>query len=145
MSINYLAIDPGADTGWARFKDDTPQTMGIVEFSLGTDEDLLWGFLSKNMDIDVLVIENWRNRPVGMTKGHAGTWSENTESQIIGACRFACWEYKIEFVTQDSSIKPVGYGYAGMKYVKNKKGMHKEDAIAHGYYWWMEVGRHRES
>lgn len=95
--------------------------------------------------VDVMIVENYRVRPVPMTRGHANTWSECREAQQIGACHYHCTLHAMEFIKQDPSIKPVGYGFAGLKYVAGKRGTHMQDAVAHGTYWWMEKGRHRVS
>ncbi len=78
-----------------------------------------------------------------MTQGHANTWSENLESQILGFCRYFCMDKGIEMILQGADTKPVGYGMAGLKYVKGKGGMHMNDAIAHGSYWWHTKGMKR--
>lgn len=101
-------------------------------------------WLVAHSELDVLIVENYRILPEDWQgKEKANVWSENHESQIIGMARFSCFESDIELVIQETSIKPAGYGYAGMRYVKGKKGMHMQDALAHGAFWWMEKGRKR--
>ncbi len=136
----YAGVDPGKHTGWAIYDDGTPVEMGEIIVGVDAWEDL-YSWLVSHPSLQVIVCEGYRNRPVGMTQGHANTWSENLESQIIGYLRCYSRIARAELILQDPSIKPVGYGYAGLKYVKGKKGQHMNDALAHGMYWWMNVGR----
>lgn len=138
----YAGIDPGKHTGWAIYEDNTPLTMG--EIIVGVDRwDDLYDWIISHPSVKVIVCEGYRNRPVAMTQGHANTWSENLESQIIGFLRCYCRISRIELILQDPSIKPVGYGMAGLKYVKGKGGQHMQDALAHGAYWWRNHGSKR--
>ena len=135
-------LDPGAATGYAILENDVPVEIGEIPW--GTSGEAVWRWLTVYApDLEVLGCENYRIRPAPMTKGHANTWSESHESQIIGGARLAAFVYVKEFVTQEPSIKPVGYGFAGLKYVAGKPGMHMQDAIAHGSYWWFQHGRKR--
>lgn len=140
--MKYSALDPGRTTGFADFDSGEPIAMGEITVAI-KDWNALHDWLVRRHHLDVLVVENYRNRPVPMTQGHANTWSENLESQILGYCRCFCMQWGIEIVVQDSSIKPVGYGYAGLKYVPGKSGTHKQDAIAHASYFWMLDGSKR--
>jgi hypothetical protein len=118
------------------------------EIPWGTDAGPVIGWLEVHAhELDVLIVENYRNLPDEWKgKEHANTWSENHESQIIGMCRLFCVMYGIELVIQEPSIKPSGYGFAGLPpYKKGKKKMHRQDALAHGAYWWMMVGRKRDA
>lgn len=140
--MRYGALDPGASTGYAIYVDDKPVEMGTIPW--GHNAQGVYNWLDFNYDLDVLIVENYRILPEEFEgKRRANTWSESHESQIIGMARYACFHYDIELVIQEPSIKPAGYGYCGMKYVKGKKGMHKEDALAHGMFWYMEKGRKR--
>lgn len=140
--MQFGALDPGASTGYAIYLDDKPQEIGVLPW--GTDGEAVMVWLLQHRDLDVLIVENYRILPEEWEgKRRANTWSENHESQIIGMVRLICREYGVTLVIQEPSIKPSGYGYCGMKYVKGKKGMHKEDALAHGMYWYMEKGRKR--
>ncbi len=126
-------MDPGGTTGYAEFLDGKPVTMG----ELDKKELPTWLWTKcEDLELKTVIIENYRVRPTGMSKGHANTWSECWEAQVIGMCKMLCLIYSKECVIQDPSIKPVGYGYAGLKYVAGKKGTHMLDAVAHGSYWW---------
>lgn len=139
--MRYAAIDPGGHTGWAIYHNDKPVQMGEILVSEDNFKVFFKWLEQENLHLDVLIVESYRNRPVEMTQGNANTWSSNLESQIVGACRAWCWINKKELVLQQPSIKPVGYGMAGLKYVPNKKGQHMQDALAHGFYWYMTQGR----
>lgn len=117
--------------------------MGEIPWGVGGEA--VWIWLDENNTLDVLIVENYRIRPEPMTKGRANVWSESHESQIIGGARMAASLFGFEIVIQEPDRKPAGYGYAGLQYVAGKKGTHMQDAVAHGAYWWMEVGRKRES
>lgn len=137
--MKYSALDPGMRTGFADFEDFVPLTMGEIICTANSLDGLL-AWLQVRKNLDYLIVEGYRNRPVGMTRGHANTWSTNLESQIIGLCKGFCLVNEINFIEQDASIKPVGYGMAGLKYVKGKKGQHKQDALAHASYWYRTKG-----
>lgn len=142
--MRYSAIDPGKHIGYADYEGETPIAMGEVLCS-PKDMDGLDAWLQARRNIDVLIVEGYRNRPVAMTKGHANTWSVNLESQIVGYCKAWCKATGIEFVEQDSSIKPVGYANAGLKYTPGRKGTHMQDALAHGAYFWRNTGCKRDA
>lgn len=96
------------------------------------------------MPVDLIGYETYRIRPRGMKQGYTPVGDDLWTSQVIGAIKFRAWNLAKTPVEQDPSIKPAGYGYAGLlPYNPKKKGMHLQDAIAHGAFWWMEVGSKR--
>lgn len=116
------------------------------EIPWGEDGIPVCVWLAAHDDLDVLIVENYRNLPDEKHgKRFINTYSENHESQIIGMCRMFCSLAFVELVIQETSIKPAGYGFAGLKYVKGAKKKHMQDAVAHGAYWWMMTGRKRVS
>lgn len=137
--MRYSALDPGKKTGYADYEDETPVAMGEILCS-PKDLETFYSWLQARQNIDVLIVEGYRNRPTPMTKGHANTWSVNLESQIVGYCKGWCRANGVEYVEQMPDIKPVGYGMAGLKYVPGKRGTHMQDALAHGAYWWRNKG-----
>lgn len=90
----------------------------------------------RDPSLSAIICEDWRTRPKEESR-HAGTWSEQIEARIIGIVMHEAWLRDIEFVLQQPSIKPIGYGNAGLKYIPGKKGTHMQDAVAHGSYWWI--------
>lgn len=137
----HIWFDPGDTTGWALFEDGLPIEMGELHYPselFGT----LVGLISR---AELCGFENYRIQPKNSSaRGYTPFWSEALPIRVIGAIEFASFQSdpNRRMVSQNSDIKPSGYGYAGMKYVKGKKGMHKEDAIAHGTFWWFMKGRH---
>lgn len=129
--MRILGIDPGGTTGWAILEDDQPVEIGTVkspDFYKQMPE-----ILAKNIDVcvteDFIIRPEWGNR-----------WKKTDTPKMIGAIRLICEEMNLRFVLQQPSIKPVGYGWAGMVYVKGKKGTHIQDAIAHARYFYGKEG-----
>lgn len=144
VSIRHGWLDPGADTGYALYAGDRLLEMG--ELPWGVDGLAVWTWIEEHKELDVMGAENYRILPEKwQDKRYANVWSENHESQIIGGVRMAGHAYGFEVVVQEPAIKPAGYAFAGLTYVKGKKKMHMQDAVAHGAYWWMMTGRKRDS
>lgn len=134
----HLWFDPGDMTGWAEFENDKVLRMG--ELAYGPQ---LFDWLINYSLPAYLGIENYRLNPRGARYGHTPTGSTVTAVRAIGAIELAGRIHGVRnIVFQEKDIKPVGYGMAGLTYVKGKKGTHMQDAIAHGTYWWMQKGRH---
>lgn len=131
--MRILGVDPGDTTGWAILEKGEPVEIGTLK----KDEfyEMIPQILAK--DIDVCVIEDYIVRPEWGNK-----WKKTDTPQKIGAIRLICTEMKLRCVVQQPSIKPVGYGWAGMTYVKGKKGTHVMDAIAHARYFY---GKHSKN
>lgn len=141
-AMRHIWFDPGNTTGWAEFVDDQPVRMGTLEYpsellsflNILTDQRGYW---------DLIGYENYRLRPEGHDQGWTPTWSEVIPIRVIGMIEFAGYLSggpKQILRSQDPSVKPAGYGYAGLgKYNPDKSGMHMQDAIAHGAFYWMEV------
>lgn len=131
--MRILALDPGKTTGWAYLNDLNPLKIGTVK-----EEEyfnwLTWFVL--NEPVHVLVVEDFTFRP-GFKEGK---WKTTEVAKMIGQAQAVAASNQIECVLQGASIKPVGYGMANMKYVKGKRGMHKEDAIAHAVYYYRTKG-----
>jgi hypothetical protein len=64
--------------------------------------------------------------------------------QVIGSLTTLCKALERKApVKQQPSIKPVGYAFAGMKYLAGKQGTHWQDALAHAvYYAVKQLGAH---
>ena len=134
--MKILGIDPGKTSGWALLEDALPLKMGEwkeTEFATELHS------LCKAESPDVLVIEDFVFRP-GFKEGK---WKTTEVSKLIGEARTIAKIEQIEYVEQAPAIKPVGYGMAGLKYVKGKRGTHMQDAIAHATYYWRTVGLKR--
>lgn len=120
--------DPGKTTGFASFLDGR-----INEIKEIPDTEIIQWINERSPD--AIVMENYRVRPKKLTKGWDHKWTSPVALKIIGALEMKAAQLDIPILTQEPAIKPVGYGWAGMKYVAGKKGTHVQDAIAHGVYW----------
>ena len=130
--IRMLCLDPGKTTGYARFFDSQLVSVGEVK----KDEVIDWLF---EQDCDLVVAEDYKVFPDHIKKGFKNTWVTPFSVEVLGMLKIFEKQKGIKVVTQPSSIKPMGYGFANMEYVKNKKGMHIFDAIAHGAYYLVKV------
>ncbi|MGH9982405.1 MAG: hypothetical protein ACRD8W_00425 [Nitrososphaeraceae archaeon] len=142
MTFHHIWFDPGLTTGWAYFEDDRPTRMGELIYP-----SELFQFLSSkyfpwsNSNLDLVGYENYRIRPEGHERGWTPKWDEVIPIRVIGAIEMAVWNYNsnLEMRTQEPDVKHAGYGYANLgKYDPNKPGMHMQDAIAHGSFYYME-------
>lgn len=135
--MRTLSLDPGKTTGFAYLENRSPIKIGEVKNSYQVLGDWLIGFLNAN-EVDILIIEDFVFRP-GFKENQ---WKTTEVPKLIGQCQQIARERRLQIVIQQPSIKPVGYGQAGLKYVKGKRGMHREDAVAHGTFYWFKTGRH---
>lgn len=134
--MRIIGVDPGKTTGWVEFEDDKLLLVGEQDL----DDFII------NLDIslaDVFIVENYRVRPASMNKGWAHEWSSPEALQVIGAIKLRVYQQQAKLVLQEPSIKPVGYGFAGMPYDPKKKGksIHHKDALAHVAYYLVKSGK----
>ena len=127
-----LGIDPGGTTGLASISVEG-RKIKLIGTRSSRDPTCL-DFLDLIEEADVIVCENFLNRP-GMTRSGSFDWSSNLTSQVIGSLKTLAALQKKEFVLQEPAIKPVGYGFANLKYQAGKKGTHQKDALAHAVYY----------
>lgn len=126
--MKLIAFDPGGTTGWCVMENTKRMPLQIGELK---NKDFYSGIKKLiTPELDLVVVEDFIIRPEYGTK-----WRKPDTPNKIGAIRLVCTELGIPEVLQQPSIKPVGYGWAGLVYVKGKKGTHIEDAIAHGTYY----------
>lgn len=121
-----IAIDPGNTTGFAFFQQgrESPVSFGEVK----ADDFNKW--LRSISDPKLWVVEDYIIRP-----GTANQWNKGDTLKLIGRIELYTDILGANLVMQQPSIKPLGYGHAGMEYVKGKSGMHIYDAIAHGAFY----------
>lgn len=125
LELDIVAVDPGDTSGWIRFQNG--------RLRLG----LWFGEKEPGREINseppqILVVENYLIRPPKMTRGkftHA--WNKASAIRIIGSLQTVADLRDLKFELQEPSIKPVGYGWAGLTYVKGKQGTHIQDAASH--------------
>lgn len=130
--VSLLGLDPGKNTGWAFVEFNSQGEKSRLEFGITLDQSLL-EIEQHFQEADAIVIETFEVRP---KHARAGTfdWDPMVTPQVIGAAKLLSRQLGKPIFEQNPSIKPVGYGFAGLKYVPGKKGMHAQDAIAHAFY-----------
>jgi hypothetical protein len=139
--VKILAIDPGKTTGWAEINvEDQVISLGIFG---NTKDTTLVELIPNIKEADVVVCEAWLTRPKNLQRG-AFDWDPMITPQVIGSLTTLCKALERKApVKQQPSIKPVGYAFAGMKYLAGKQGTHWQDALAHAvYYAVKQLGAH---
>lgn len=127
-----LGIDPGKTTGWGILRLEA-KTLSPVDY--GESRDVTCLELSPQIDMaDLIVVEDFLVRPEYARRG-AFDYDGMVAPQVIGSLGTILAQKSKKMHKQPASIKPVGYGFLGKKYVKGKKGMHKWDALAHAAYY----------
>lgn len=134
--MKILAFDPGGTSGWAFLIDGVTKKIGEIK-KVNWQDGLIELF--NELEPDVAVCEDFINRPK-WNKKHVNqqTWRKNEVPKQVGNVELICKMKGVRYVCQQPAIKPVGYGYAGLEYVKGKKGVHMQDAIAHGVYFYVK-------
>lgn len=127
--IELIAVDPGLNTGWAKFCSGVPKKFGTLR---GLEEIFDW---IHDQRPNIWVVEDYIIRAGKAAGGYAHQWNRGEALQVIGAIKMQAQAYGADLVLQQPSIKPAAYGWLDMKYVKGKKDMHHMDAIAHGHYY----------
>lgn len=130
--MKILGLDPGKTTGYALIivtnKIITPGDFGAEKD--GKVEVI--GELIKQADI--VVCEDFKLRP---DKARRGVFDYSTmiAPQVIGKIELLCDMTKTTLAKQQPAVKPVAFGFAGLKYTPGKKGTHWQDAFAHAVYY----------
>lgn len=129
----YYGFDPGKTTGVVGV---TVRDKKVIPTMLPTElnEDDLHAFLSPIRNPAMFIVEGFWLEPYKDPKNRLA-WDPMLASQMIGMIKFAAKTNRIEIVTQKNSDKPVGYGYANLKYVPGKRATHWQDAMAHVYFY----------
>lgn len=131
--MRFIALDPGASTGYAEFEDAYPVEAGVLKFG---DEFNDW---LDNQHPELWVVEDYIVRPQNVA-GYGHQWSKGEALQIIGAVKFHARSRMIPLILQQPSIKPMAAKMSGLEYKKGKKGVHMNDALLHGSYFWRTKG-----
>lgn len=132
--MRILGIDPGKTTGWAVIE-LADRTISPIDFGNTKDMQLI-EIRPHIEEADVIVYEGWRT-----FKKHAESGRLNFQTvpaeQVIGSLKTLLRLRSEQPILQEnlSGLKPVGWAWAGMKYVPGKKGMHWQDAFAHAVYY----------
>lgn len=133
--VTILGLDPGKTTGW-----------GLIRVR-GRNLELLKSGETKDVELvdiadiitqaDIVVYEDWKTRPKKM-QANAFQWDPMIAARVIGSLRTI---YRLagkqlpKLIVQQPVQKVPGYGFAGMKYQKGKKGVHQQDAVAHAVFY----------
>ena len=135
--MKILCLDPGQTTGVAVLQvvDKVPSPTYLGEVKDPTLLEIEGLFVG----CDVVVCENFLVRPAKARKG-AFDWQDMVAPRVIGAVTTLASMHNKELILQEPSIKPMGYGFANLRYVKGKKGVHIQDAVAHGMYYAVRRG-----
>ncbi len=137
--MKILGIDPGGSTGWANIEvNNKIISLGIF----GVTKDMTLVTIGDQIrDTDIVVYEGFWLRPDKARRGDFD-WQSNSAEQVIGSLMTLCNLFqKQQVVKQQPSQRVPGYAFAGMKYVKGKKGQHSQDALAHAVYYAVKVLR----
>jgi len=131
--IKILGIDPGRNTGLAFiFIDDNKKPRldrARVSKDLTAVEYNDW-----INEADYIVVEDFLVRPAKAKVG-SFDWSPMETPKVIGSITTLANLAGKTIHLQQPTIKPVGYGFAQVKYQKGKKGLHIQDAAAHAMYF----------
>jgi len=132
-STKILGLDPGKSTGWGRITVENRQ-ISLGEF--GVSKDMTLSDIAHHFaDVDIVVYEGFWIDPKLAQAGFLN-YDEMLAPQVIGTIKTLAKQHGIQHVEkQNASLKPPAYGFAGMKYVRGKKNMHAQDAIAHAVYY----------
>lgn len=134
--MKLLGIDPGKTTGWAILNlDEESRKLTPGVFGESTDESAL-EIQRLIQECDLVVIESFLLRPTYARKGKFD-YDDMVAPRVIGAVQTLCKMNDTEYKMQPASVKPVGYGFAGLTYKKGKsgKGVHQLDALVHAVYY----------
>lgn len=129
-----LGIDPGKTTGYAMVELDSESRRIIPTRYFGNTKDMTLVDIRELIEeADYICYEGWRTFGDKAKQGKFDFQTMPAE-QVIGSMRTLLRlrsSPPIQVHENLSGLKPVGYGFANMKYVKGKKGMHWQDALAH--------------
>jgi hypothetical protein len=134
--MRLLAFDPGTTTGLA--------LATVIDKKITIDAlDSIRSITARKVqefvrECDIVICENFLVRPNRARTG-AFDWNSMEPVRVIGLIQAVAELEDRKFVLQEPAIKPMGYGWAGLKYVAGKKGMHSHDAVAHLTYYAVKV------
>lgn len=125
----YLALDPGARTGWAWFDEEGE----LVDFGIFQSHDELDDFLNERQP-GVIIYEGYYNNPSIKQGG-----SKMPQSIAIGRIHAYCYRTNTRYYEQLSSVLPIALRWAGLRQYKGHVPDDKS-AIAHGVFWLQRHG-----
>lgn len=132
--MKILGLDPGRSTGWGVISvDPDTKKMSVLNYGVTKDQTLV-DILPDMKTVDRIVFETFEIRPGEARKG-AFDWDPMETPQVIGALKCLSRLYDLPIFPQSPSVKPVGYGFLNLKYVKGKQGMHSTDGLVHAAFY----------
>ena len=132
--INILGIDPGKTTGLVVLLIDEEKKKATLD-KAWTSTDLTGIEYNDDLKLaDYIIVEDFKVRP-GKAKGGSFDWSPMETPKLIGSIQTLAALLGKKVVLQQPTIKPMGYGFAHILYVKGKPGTHIQDAAAHAMYF----------
>lgn len=129
--MKILGLDPGGTTGWGSIQltDEPRPKITVIGVGEVKNEETLENMIK---EADIVVIEYFRIRP---NKVNDFIYKDLHASEAIGGIKMLCRKYNKRVEMQGADKKPMGYGFAGMTYVKGKKGTHFQDGLCHAVYF----------
>ena len=131
--MRVLGIDPGKTTGYASITIDENHNISLGEFGQCKDMTLL-DIEEEFQKADVIVYEGYWIRPDMAMRGDFN-WQGAPALETIGAVMSLAKRFQKTTVKQQPAQRVPGYAFAGMTYVKGKKGLHWQDALAHACFY----------
>jgi len=127
-----LGLDPGKKTGYALI---TVNRRYITPGEFGEENNGEVNIIAELIkQADIVVCEDFKLRPDKARRG-VFDYSSMIAPQVIGKIELLCDMTKTDLAKQQASVKPVAYGFSGLKYTKGKKGTHWQDAYSHAVYY----------
>lgn len=131
--IIVLGIDPGNSTGIAVIEIDDDKKPKLREAWVSLDQTAI-EYRNLIEEADYIIVEDFKVRPAKARSG-SFDWSNMITPKIIGSIQTLAILAGKQVVLQQPTVKPLGYGFAQMKYVKGKPGTHTADAAAHALFY----------
>jgi hypothetical protein len=131
--MRVLALDPGKTTGYANVTIDEDKNLQLGEFGQCKDMTMLElePFFTK---ADVILYEGYWIRP-DLARAGSFDWQGAPALEAIGAIMALAKRHQKPTVKQQPAQRVPGYAFAGLSYVKGKKGTHWQDALAHACFY----------
>lgn len=132
--MRILALDPGHTTGYCVITVNE-KTAKLV--NVGESKDMLLNDLDGEFghpDLTAIICEDFLIDP-NKSRGGSFDQSRMPTIQTIGIVKLKAQQNQVKCVMQQNNIKPAGYGFAGLTYRRGARGVHQQDAIAHGMYY----------
>ena len=132
--MKILGIDPGNTLGFCLVdkRENSFEKVAVGEIrAADTEKFHQWLDLWATIDgLRIVVCEDFIARP----EYTDGRWTKLDTAKQVGSIERTAHNLGCIFVEIQPAMKPDGYRAAKLKYIKGKKGTHKEDATAHAYY-----------